>query len=308
MILAVCPNPSIDTYAWLDDFEAGNTNRIKRQQEYPGGKGTHVALALNEMGANTGLLAAWAGHAGNWIKDACTGYGLKTLGPHLSQGANRKCYTFLSKNPNLQHTELLEPGPVMDPADYQQLKKNFETHVSKADLAVISGSWPKESPATATGDLVALAKGSGTKVILDCAGVQLEKALESGFFGLHLNEHEAMEFCGTGDVTEAIRQLHEKVDLIALTKGKEGLYLSYLGKLVHANVRVDKVISTVGCGDCLTAGVAFGVSTGMSVLDIARHGVAFGAANCLREDLGMLYKTDVEDLLPKVITKELTYA
>lgn len=307
MILSVCPNPSVDTYAWLSSLEFGVANRISKQQEFAGGKGVHVAMALNEFGAKTDLLGNWAGHSGKWIREFCDDLGVQSIGPEL-EGANRKCYTFLSENESLHHTEMLEPGPELKKDQYHAFIENFSEQLDSANLAVLSGSWPKKTPETAYAELIAVAEEKGKKVILDCSGKQLTNALEQGFFGLHLNEHEAKELCGKDDPLEAMQELNKKVDLVALTRGKEGLYLSYLGKVVHANVVLEKVVSTVGSGDCLTAGVAYGVSKGFSVEEIARHGVAFGAANCLREDLGMLYRSDVEELLPKVSIKELSYA
>ncbi|QDH77650.1 hexose kinase [Echinicola soli] len=306
MILSVCPNPSIDTYAWLEDFRLGQANRISKQQEFPGGKGVHVAMALNEAGESTKLLASWAGHSGIWIKSTCEELGIATTGVEL-RGMNRKCYTFLSETSSVQNTELMEPGPEMTQKDFDRFAGVFKRELEKADVVVLSGSWPKGAPETAYQELIAIANREEKNVILDCSGVQLERALEENVFGIHLNEHEAKQYCGTPDVLDAIHKLHEKVDLIALTKGKEGLYLSYQGKLIHANVTLEKVISTVGCGDCLTAGVAHGVSQGVGVEEIARYGAAFGAANCLRADLGMIYKADVEQLLPRVIINELTY-
>lgn len=35
---------------------------------------------------------------------------------------------------------------------------------------------------------------------------------------------------------------------------------------------IDNVISTVGSGDCLTAGIMFALSEGMEIEDIARYG------------------------------------
>ncbi|UCS93599.1 1-phosphofructokinase [Echinicola marina] len=307
MILSVCPNPSVDTYAWLNTMELGVANRITKLQEFAGGKGVHVAMALNEFGSKTDLLGSWAGHSGKWIREFCEELGMKSYGPELV-GANRKCYTFLSEDEDLHHTELLEPGPELNEGQYLAFIKNFSEHLDNAGLAVLSGSWPKGSPAFAYAEMTAIAEEKGKKVILDCSGIQLANALERGFFGLHLNEHEAKELCGKDDPLEAMQVLSEKVDLVALTRGKEGLYLGYLGKIIHANVVIDQVVSTVGSGDCLTAGIAYGVNQGFSVEEIARHGVAFGAANCLREDLGMLYRSDVEELLPKVSIKELSYA
>lgn len=306
MVLSVCPNPSIDTYAWLEDFKLGKANRISKQEEFPGGKGVHVAMALQEAGAPTVLMAAWAGHPGEWIKAACKERGMATVGVDL-KGMNRKCYTFLAEATAIRNTELMEPGPEMNGEDFDRFVGVFKDNLRQSALTVMSGSWPKGAPKTAYRELIAAANGSGKKVILDCSGEQLTHALEEKIFGIHLNEHEAKQYCGTSSVHEAFDKLHEKVELIALTKGKEGLFLSYQGTRLHANVTLEKVISTVGCGDCLTAGVALGVSRGYGVEEIARYGAAFGAANCLRPDLGMIYKADVERLLPQVNINELTY-
>ena len=117
---------------------------------------------------------------------------------------------------------------------------------------------------------------------------------------MHINEHEALEAFGINDSVKVFSFLKDKVTLLALTNGKEGLYLRSSTSSLHANVVIDKVVSTVGSGDCLTAGIAYGVSNGLTLEDTAKYGVACGAANCLNDDLGMLKASDVENLFPKV--------
>src|SRR6056297_3674654 len=99
MILVVCPNPSIDTYAWLPVFKKGQANRISGLKEFPGGKGIHVAMALKEFNAQVSLLGNWAGTNGQWIKEAYQLTGMEILGPQLN-GNTRKCYTFRSELDN----------------------------------------------------------------------------------------------------------------------------------------------------------------------------------------------------------------
>lgn len=86
---------------------------MTRIDSFPGGKGTHVALALTVLGNEVSLMGAWAGNQGEWIKKECAAYGVQTLGP-IIEGNNRKCYTFRSGNEIVQNTELLEPGPNWD--------------------------------------------------------------------------------------------------------------------------------------------------------------------------------------------------
>lgn len=304
MILSVCPNPSIDTYAWLNKIDQAKINRIEELKEYPGGKGVHVALAIAELGEDSGIFGNWGGVTGTWIKKACSQKGIKISGIGLD-GNNRKCYTFRSSNPDFNNTELLEPGPVMRAKNWRDLKKSFEKEIKNTNLICLSGSWPKNAPEDAYLQLITIAKKQNKNIFLDCSGIQLLNALQSSFFALHLNEHEAFQLCGSKDFEVLLKKLENKVELIAMTRGKKGLWMWYRGKTYIANVKIDSVISTVGSGDCLTAGIAWAFEKGLKPEQIASYGVACGAANCLNEDLGMLQKKDVEKLLPEVNCKTI---
>jgi len=305
MILSVCPNPSIDAYAWLQTFENGRANRITKMSEFPGGKGIHVAMALRELGARVSLIANWAGTNGEWIKNTPQLSTMDKLGTQL-EGNNRKCYTFRSSNNKaFDNSELLEPGPEMTIEDWNKFVMEFQLAVKVCSLICLSGSWPKGAPEDAYGQLLKICDEEGKKAILDCSGIQLDNALENGFFGLHINEHEANSAFGTQNSLEIRNHLKNKVSLIAITKGKEGLFLHSTDRSVHANVSIENVKSTVGSGDCLTAGIAYAVDKGSTLEDIAKYGVACGAANCLNEDLGMLRLQDVNNLLPKVQLESL---
>ena len=56
MLLAVCPNPSVDYSIWIDSLEPGKVHRATREERYPGGKGVHVAMAAAELGEDVTLL------------------------------------------------------------------------------------------------------------------------------------------------------------------------------------------------------------------------------------------------------------
>lgn len=301
MILSLCPNPSIDSFAGLENFNAGGVNRISFLEEYPGGKGVHVAMAIAELGVSSNLLGFWAGATGEWIKNECIIRNVEVNGVNIL-GNNRKCYTFLSENPRLHHTELLEPGPKIGEADFNQFISLFEREVSEYETICMSGSWPTGAPENAYAELISIAKKNGKKVMLDCTGIQLENALETGFFGLHLNHHEAKELCGSTDINSLQKFLDDKVELIALTKGGDGLEIAYKNQIIRAKISLSpkEIISTVGSGDCLTAGIAYGLDKKLELSEIAAWGVACGSANCLNKDLGMIKKQDVEMMLRQV--------
>lgn len=305
MILAVCPNPSIDCYAWLAALKPGEVNRIAKLKEYPGGKGVHVALAVKELEENVGLSGFWAGSTGDWIQKTCRDKNIHLSGVTV-QGNNRKCYTFRSPDPEFSNTEMLEPGPIITQEDWQNFRIVFERELKNADIISFSGSWPENAPEDAYHQLMQLSQTHHKKVFLDCSGSQLTNALGSPFFGLHLNEKEALTLCGSTEIGTLLKRLNNRVELVALTKGEKGLIMSYKGKIYEANVAIDRVVSTVGSGDCLTAGIVWALHQRMTPKEIASYGVACGAANCLNEELGMLKKEDVLKLLPKVKCKITT--
>lgn len=305
MILSICPNPSIDTYAWLEQLEPGKVNRIGKLQEYPGGKGTHVAMALKELGANTNLLGIWAGYSGSWIRQKCEEIGIVSGGITVS-GTSRKCYTFRSQDDRFNNTELLEPGPELSQSSYARFRDVCYHQFPQSHLICISGSWPHGAPDNACVDIIELAKNAGKKIIVDCSGAQLIHIIKQRFFGIHLNETEALAL-GAGSIEDALAMLRRNIELVAITKGADGLWLTYNDQVIHANVDIENVISTVGSGDCLTAGMAYAVHKGFELEDIARYAVACGAANCLYEGIGQLKINDVESLLPNVKVKVMAY-
>lgn len=304
MILSVCPNPSIDTYAWLEYLQSGQVNRITKLEEFPGGKATHIAMALQELGQQNTLMGNWAGNTGLWIQEQCAQRGINVAGITL-EGQNRKCYTFRSSNAEFRNTELLEPGPTFDSQHWEEFKTVFEKEIEDHELICLSGSWPKGAPVAATKDLINSVNEAGKKIIIDCSGEQLKRCLNESFFGIHMNEDEAIALFNTNAIDRIIENLKSRVELIAITKGAEGLWLYYQGQLFHANVHIEKVISAVGAGDCLTAGIAYAVHNKLSAEQVAAYGAACGAANCLREELGELKLATVQKLLEKVVVNNI---
>lgn len=305
MILCVCPNPSVDTISWVNQILPGEVNRIQKQMEFPGGKGIHVALALEELGEPCAIMGFWAGSSGRWIKEKCIDNNITCYGPEV-KGANRKCYTFQSDLEKIwNNTELLEPGPEIEMEDYDRFLDEFKQISQNVSIITLSGSWPAHCPPFAYKELILKAKDYEKRVILDASGIQLENALKEFPFGLHLNFSEAKALLNTDEIDEVLKYLSNYSELIALTNGEQGLYLKYKNKVIHAHVFLENVLSTVGSGDCLTAGIAYALSHDMPLEEIAKWGVACGAANCMRQDLGMLHKKDVNDLLSKIEIKEL---
>ncbi len=303
MILSLCANPAVDVLATIDRIEAGRSNRIREEYPFPGGKGVHVAMAVRELGEESVLLGLWGGPTGQWIRQACAALGVECDGAE-TEAWNRLCYTFKARG-DFDDTELLGRGPEANEAQLVALHERFNQHLPRARAAVMSGSLPPGAPSSFYSELVKSCGEKQVPVFLDFTGEALTCALSRKPYGAHLNRHELATMGYAGEPAQAIQACLPELECLALTAGKDGLYLRQDGKVIHANIRLSEIKSAVGSGDCLVAGLAVAKVRGMSAMDTAAFAAACGAANCLREELGMLHRACVEDLLRQMTVKEI---
>ena len=301
MILSICPNPSVDIFVWMDAIQAGKVNRAKKEQHFPGGKGVHVALACAELGEKVTLMGFWGGPTGDWIRKECAGYGVQSAGVEVP-GWSRTCQSFKSQN-EFDETEILGVGPTVTGDRQHKLERMLEKLLPDASCVSMSGSWPEGASPDGYARLIRVCHQHGKPVYLDCSGEQLQLALQEKPFAVHLNTTEAGEIFGDMEPGKLVSALARHCSLAALTAGREGLFLSNGKQTVHGKVHIDRCFSAVGSGDCLVAGLMAAHLKKMDLEDTARLGVACGAANCLRKDLGMLHKKDVDRLFSQVIIK-----
>lgn len=294
MITVLCPNPSVDKLLHADEIIPGDVNRSTGEHSYPGGKGVHVAMALKELQTDTKLIGFWGGPTGKWIREECNKKDIASSGPELQEWT-RTCLTILTPDPKTSNTEILEKGPKVSSENLRDFFKITESDMSGADALCVSGSWPANTPDDAYQTLKSLCDANDTDLWVDASGNRLAEALKVRPYGVHINKQEAKDLFGEDLPAEKYaRKLLEHCTMAALTDGANGLYLAYQSTVIHASCKVENIISTVGSGDCLTAGVISEWYKTKDIVETARTGTACGAANCIYPELGMLKKSDVD--------------
>lgn len=299
MQLCVCPNPSIDTYWHLNAIVPQKPNRIFLEKQFPGGKGIHVAFGLKELNEEVIILGSWAGQNGQWIREKCELAGIASFGIEVI-GENRRCISIISNDARWRDTEFLNSGPEISMAGYNSLLEIYSSKLAHTKCVTLSGSWPQTDKVNPYVDFIDRANELKIPCWLDYAGLDLRILLQHKPFGLHLNHHEVNLLFPDQHLENAIETILENVEFFALTHGEKGLYLFARNAEVHASVTLEQIFSSIGSGDCLTAGLAYATTHQFDMIEMARVGVACGAANCIRKDLGMFYIEDVKNLLPKI--------
>jgi fructose-1-phosphate kinase PfkB-like protein len=153
--------------------------------------------------------------------------------------------------------------------------------------------------------MITFAKQQGVHCLIDSSGPALEYGIKALPYMVKVNQHELGTYLGRSLDTlekqvEAILELHGTgIELVALSRGPEGMIGTDGKEVWSGNVSVEKVINTVGCGDSLLAGVAKALLENASLPDLIRWGVACGTANTQVRGAGFLEMATVQSLVEK---------
>ncbi|NOY37327.1 MAG: hypothetical protein GXO83_07095 [Chlorobi bacterium] len=288
----------------MKDIEYGKVNRALMEKSYAGGKGIHVAMGIHELGEEVRVLGFWGGENGKWIKSLCEKIGIRCFGPEV-KGWNRTCMTFKSDS-KYNETEILGKGPYIKEKEFLGFLADYKRLLAESDCVVMSGSWPESFNNADYSVFLEMAGEKNKVTFIDCSGDLLRSALDFYPDTVHISYREGQSLYRKNDSVEQITgKLSKNCRQAVVTYGEKGLYMHVNNILIHALARVKHVISAVGSGDSLVAGLVYAYIKSYTIEDTARLAAACGAANCIREDLGMFYKKDVDRLFNQVELSEM---
>jgi fructose-1-phosphate kinase PfkB-like protein len=203
-------------------------------------------------------------------------------------------------NDNFNETEILGTGPEINSPVYDLFIREYLQILPETEIVVVSGSLPPGCPPDLYLNLLNIALEKNKPFFIDCTDEPFRLISGNYCEGIHLNFKEFNELFSADKPSLAARSLSSKCRYAAITDGKEGLYLASENTLIHAHLNLEKIHSAVGSGDCLFAGLIAGYRRGYSLSEMARLGVACGAAKCINDELGLIHKKDVLDLVHRV--------
>lgn len=280
-VVTLTLNPAIDQTVSVDDFRAGEVNRVLEVRQNAGGKGVNVASALADLGVSvvaTGFLGRE--NAGLFeslfrakrIEDRFVRLaGSTRLGLKVVDGSCQKV------------TEINYPGLTPEAADLEALLAAVRELATPGTWFVLSGSLPPGVPADIYATLTREIRANGGKVLLDTSGEPLRLALAAKPDAVKPNQHELEHLTGTSlealeDVASAASHLiSQGIGLVAVSMGAKGALLVQGKELLVAVPPSVPMRSTVGAGDTMVAGLVLARLQGQDLSNTARLATACGA-------------------------------
>lgn len=309
MILTVTLNAAIDKRYVVEEFRIGEVNRMKECAYTPGGKGLNVSKPAAIAGAEVVATGFVGGHAGQYIEESLKDFRIKSAFYHLA-AESRSCINIWDEKNKVQ-TEFLEPGFTVKEEEFRGFVEKFAQLVKEADVVAMSGSVPRGLDEKAYPILVETVKKAGKKVILDTSGKLLEEGIKACPTMIKPNIDEIRMLTNKPchdiqEIIQAAKEIHERgIEVVVVSLGSDGSLCVCDDGVYRAVVPKINAVNTVGCGDSMIAGFAFGFEAGQTPVEALRKASAISAAAAMREETGFFVKEDMETIYPQITIEKI---
>jgi tagatose 6-phosphate kinase len=203
-------------------------------------------------------------------------------------------------------TEIYERGEPVPPEKAEELVDVFRSLAGSCEAVTMSGSLPTGVPTDFYFRLIAIARAGNVPVFLDSSGEALRMGIAAKPFLVKPNTSEFADLAHRApenrqelaEMAVEVSERHSTIVVVSL--GAEGVLVANGRETFQVRPPRLEVVSAVGSGDCLMAGIALGLTQGLPLTESARRGVAAGSANALSVGPGVFDLGDFERILAQV--------
>jgi fructose-1-phosphate kinase PfkB-like protein len=198
-----------------------------------------------------------------------------------TQVPTRVCTTILDDDAR-RTTELVENSTPLGPDVLDRFAQTFREQSAAAQVVVLSGSLPDGTPSEYYRRLL---DGTSAPAILDIRGPELLHALARQPLVVKPNRHElertvARELSDDAGLLEAMRGLNARgAEWVVVTSGSEPVWVTSRDQTFQLRPAPAMLVNPIACGDCLAAGIAWGVLQGWTMVESVRYGMGAAADN-----------------------------
>lgn len=298
MIYTITLNPAVDVSLHVrEGLLPGSINQSFAERTDPGGKGINVSKTLKVMGQDSVICVGICGEDGDRLLSMLRSIGSEVISVRYPAGNTRTNIKITGENGVT--TDINGNGPQYDKDTVEELKNTILSKIASGDTIVISGRPPLGSPSDIYAELIRSFKEvEGVKVILDASDEYLREGLAERPYAV---KPTCEELCIDNDADSA---KYEAGDIVLrgvtrclISMGVVGaVFASRDMEATYTRALDVKANCTTGCGDAMTAGLAYASETGMSSEDSFRLCMALAGAEAETEGTNPPTKERVMEL------------
>jgi 6-phosphofructokinase 2 len=300
-IVTVTVNPVLDTSTIAELVVPLKKTRCKSPVHEPGGGGINVSRALKKLGCDSLAIILTGGENGRKIQQLLNDEGINLKVVDTDGNTRENIMVYEEKTG--EHYRFVMPGPEMQSKEWQNLLNTIQNLSPKPEYLVASGSLPPGVPDDFYARMAAHARKNDIKMVIDTSGAPLKHAMQEGVYLAKPNLREMKELLDKPKLTgmeldQAAKKILDKgyCTLLIVSLGEKGAMLARKDMIEYVVPPVMPVVSAVGAGDSMVAGMVLGCVKGFWPEKAIRYGVAAGTAATMTPGSELCRKSDTDEI------------
>ncbi|CAM3903566.1 Tagatose-6-phosphate kinase [Vibrio aerogenes CECT 7868] len=302
-VVTITLNPALDLTGSLDTLNQGSVSLVREGSLHAAGKGVNVAQVLSDLGAEVTV----TGFLGQENQDVfCQLF--ETIGAKDEfirvAGATRINVKLVESSGDV--SDINFPGVEVSSEAIAAFEKTLFRLAGDHEYFVLAGSLPKGvSPQQCAGWIKQLHQ-LGKKVLFDSSRDALAAGLDAHPWLIKPNDEELSHFVGqtlstVSECQSAASELASRqIENIVVSMGADGVMWLHNNEWLHAKPPRMEVISTVGAGDTLVAGLCWGHMQEMKKQELLTFATALSALAVTQVGVGVPDRNELATLQQKI--------
>ncbi|MDG6882406.1 Tagatose-6-phosphate kinase [Phocoenobacter uteri] len=308
-ILTVTLNPAFDLVGRVPRIEIGEVNTVETLGLYPAGKGINVAKVLADLDVDLSV-SGFLGkdNQGDFVQL----FEQNKLDDQFQRIDGKTRINVKITETENDVTDLNFLGFNVSEQDWQTFVDHSQQWHTQFDLVAVCGSLPRGISAEQFADWLKSLKNQGLKVVLDSSNAALTAGLKASPWLVKPNHRELETWIGRklnsiDEIIDAAKELQaQDIENVIISMGAEGsIWLSKDAILQAQPPRCENVVSTVGAGDSMVAGLIYGLTKGFEQAHTLAFASATSALAVSQSNVGVSDKAQLETILQQVKISQL---
>lgn len=282
-IACITMNPAVDVAASVPRVMPTAKLRCGPPSVQAGGGGINVARVLTRFGVEAAAIFPAGGANGQRLGQLLAAEGLAATAVPIAE-ETRESFTVTEAATGDQYRFVL-PGPAVTPSEEAAVLAAVR-RLPDPPFVVLSGSLPRGVSADFAGDLVDAARAAGARLVVDGPASLLAAVRGAAIVKPNLVELEGLAGRPLASRTDQVKAMRGIIAdgiaaAVVLSLGPDGALLATGDSLVAYRAPNVPLVSAVGAGDSMVAGIVAALAGGADVADAVADGVAAGSAAIL---------------------------
>lgn len=303
-ILTITLNPALDLTGNLAELNPGHVNVMQSGHLHPAGKGINVARVLKDLGAQLRVSGFLGADNAAPFQALFADYGFDDRFAVIP-GATRINVKLVEQNARV--TELNFPGVNVTPQSTHAFTELLPALASDVRYVVLAGSLPRGVSSALLRQWLGLLTQAGKKVLFDSSAEAFAEGLKASPWLIKPNQHELADWAGEPlesqaalmAAAEALQASHG-IEHVVVSRGADGVLWLAGEQWWQAAAPRMEVVSTVGAGDSMVAGFAWGLSQHLGTEQTLRLACAVSALAVTQIGVGVTDQQKLANLMSNV--------